>query len=98
MATLLIDQVAERLHEFRMHAKRERGPIHEPKISVYMEYNFWMRCMRELDGGMSGPAYEFLNSAYWIDKPKSKQTLLGFPVYKVDDAPHHPDYVFHCEK
>lgn len=87
----MIDQVAEQLHKVRMSAKREHGPSHEPKLSVYMDYDFWVRCMKEIQGEVGGPAFEFFHS--YSD---GKQTLFGFPVYKVVEARLHPDYVIHC--
>jgi len=46
---------------------------HEPKLAVYMNYDYWVECKREIQGEVSRSANEFFHD----------DTIMGYPAWKV---------------
>jgi hypothetical protein len=89
MNKLLIDEVVENLR-FTIYKWVDKNYDVSPKVTVYMNYDFWQQCMSEVAQGYHPVQDSFINS-YYINE--GKQTLIGYRVYKVVDN-DHPDYVF----
>ncbi len=45
----------------------------QPMLCIYMDYEYWSDCMREIKGGVSHAIHEFHN----------RNVILGYPVYRV---------------
>lgn len=46
---------------------------YEPKLEIYMDYDFWTQCAREITGMVSSTACEFMQS----------NTIYGYKVWRV---------------
>jgi hypothetical protein len=57
----------------------QNGPEYVPQLAVYMDYDFYVECQREIHGPVSNGVYEF----------SRQDTLSGYPVWTV--TPRHTD-------
>jgi len=69
-----IDEVINAIHDKRQSLILLSADCrHEPKLAVYMSYEYWVECKKEIQAGVSWPAFEFFR----------EDTIFGLPVWKV---------------
>lgn len=84
-----IKEVEKAIFYTRKNAFRESGG-REPKIKIYMDYDYWHECMQEIKGGVSCCSEEFYRH----------HTVCGYKVWRVisnvDGSSHSPFEVINC--
>lgn len=69
-----IEEVCNAVSKKHYEIKTENIDIdYEPKIAVYMNYEYWRECMAEISGGVGAGVFEFYDN----------HTVMGYPVWKV---------------
>jgi len=69
--TNIMDELINAIHNKR-HKLIHESPK-EPRLAVYMSYDFWVQCQSSLHGNVSPTEYEFMTS----------NTLFGYKVWRV---------------
>lgn len=72
-----IQEVIEAVFQkHRLSMVNAKSSNHVPKISVYMDYEFYMCCKKEISGQVDHQVYLFL----------TEDKIFGHPIYKVIES------------
>lgn len=65
-----INAVMEKHYDIK---SNHHDPEYEPKIAIYMSYDYWRECASEISGSVSTSVFEFYEN----------NTLMGYPIWRV---------------